>query len=63
MGLMAHHKLVVADFRFHVRVLRDEGAKITTKWWKIKGEVQQTSKERMVMEGPWDNKGGADSMW
>lgn len=40
----------------------DKGAKIIrTKWWKLKGEEQQTLKERMIA-GPWD-EGAADSMW
>jgi hypothetical protein len=44
--VMAQHKLVVADFRFHTRVMRDKGTKITrTKWWKLKGEAQQTFRE------------------
>ena len=62
--VVAQHKLVVADFRFHARVMRDKGTKITrTKWWKLKGEAQQTFQERMIMEGPWDEEGDADSMW
>jgi hypothetical protein len=42
----------------------DKGAKITrTKWWKLKGEAQQTLKERMIAEGPWGEEGEVDSMW
>ena len=37
--VVTQHKLVVADFRFRVRVHRDKRAKITrTKWWKLRGE-------------------------
>ncbi|KAM0887510.1 hypothetical protein ACQ4PT_028970 [Festuca glaucescens] len=62
--VVAQHKLVVADFRFHARVMRDKGIKITrTKWWKLKREAQQTFRERMITEGPWDEEGDADSMW
>jgi hypothetical protein len=50
---VAQHKLVVADFPFHTRVARDKGAEITrTKWWKLKGEAQETFRERMISEGP-----------
>jgi hypothetical protein len=43
--------------------MRDEGAKITrTKWWKLKGEAQQTFRERMIKKGPWGREGGADNM-
>ena len=62
--VVAQHKLVVADFCFHARVMRDKGIKITrTKWWKLKGEAQQTFRERMFTERPWDGEGDADSMW
>ena len=51
--VVTQHKLVVADFRFRVRVHRDKRAKITrTKWWKLRGETTQTFKERMLGEGP-----------
>jgi hypothetical protein len=43
-------------------VWRDKGAKITTKWLKLKGEAQRTYKEKMISEGPWDEEGGADNM-
>ena len=58
------HKLVVADFRFRVRVHWNKRAKIIrTKWWKLKGEAAQTFKERMVGEGPWKEGEDADDMW
>jgi hypothetical protein len=42
----------------------DKDDKITrTKWWKLKGEMQPTFKERMITEGAWDKEEGADSMW
>ncbi|KAG2638009.1 hypothetical protein PVAP13_2NG644400 [Panicum virgatum] len=51
--VVPQHKLVVADFRFRVRVHRDKRAKIMrTNWWKLRGEVTQTFKERMLSEGP-----------
>ena len=50
--VVPQHKLVVADFRFWVRVHRDKRAKIVrTKWWKLRGEAAQTFKERMLGEG------------
>ena len=46
--VVPQHKLVVADFRFRVRVHRDKRAKIArTKWWKLRGEAAQVFKERM----------------
>ena len=51
--VVPQHKLVVADFRFRVRVHCDKLAKIArTKWWKLRGEVTQTFKERILGEGP-----------
>jgi hypothetical protein len=62
--VVAQHKLVVADFYFHAHVLRGKSAKITrTKRWKLKGEVQQSFKERVVAGGPWDKEGGTGSTW
>ena len=61
--VVPQHKLIVADFRFRVRVHRDKRAKIMrTKWWKLRGEVAQTFKERMLGEGPWEEGEGADDM-
>jgi hypothetical protein len=55
---------VVDEFRFNACVLWDKGTKITkNKWWKLKEEAYQLFKERMMTEGPWDQEGGADSMW
>ena len=51
--VVPQHKLVVADFRFRVRVHRDKRAKIArTKWWKLRGEAAQRFKKRMLGEGP-----------
>ena len=62
--VMVQHKLVVADFLLHSCVLEDKGVQITrTKWWKLKGEDQQTFKERLIAEGPWSEDGDVDSMW
>ena len=56
--VVAWHKLVVADFLLHACVLQDKGVQITrTKWWKLKGEDQQTFKERLITEGPWSEDG------
>jgi hypothetical protein len=30
--------------------------------WKLKGEAQQTFKEKMISEGPWDEEGSVDNM-
>ena len=62
--VVPQHKLVVADFHFRVRVHRDKRAKIMrTNWWKLRGEVAQTFKERMLSEGPWEEGEDADDMW
>jgi hypothetical protein len=34
-----------------------------TKWSKLKGEVAQTFKERVIKEGPWEEEGDVDNMW
>ena len=46
---MPQHKLVVADFGFRIRVQQDKCAKVV----KLKGEVAQAFKERVIKEGPW----------
>ena len=62
--MVPQHKLVVADFRFRVRVHRDKHVKMArTKWWKLKGEAAQTFKERMLDEGPWEEGDDANDMW
>jgi phage terminase small subunit len=63
-SVVHQHKLVVADFRFRIRVQRDKRARVArTKWWKLKGEVAQAFKERVIKEGPWEEEGDADNMW
>ena len=63
-SVVPQHKLVVADFRFRIRVQRDKCAKVArTKWWKLKGEVAQVFKERVFKEGPWEEGGDADNVW
>ena len=34
-----------------------------TKWWKLRGEATQTFKERILREGPWEEREDADDMW
>ena len=56
--------MVVADFRFRIRIQRDKHAKVArTKWWKLKGEAAQTFKERLIREGPWEEGGDANNRW
>ena len=62
--VVPQYKLVVADFRFWVRVHRDKRAKSErTKWWKLKGEAAQTFTERMLREGSWEEGEDANDMW
>jgi tRNA(His) 5'-end guanylyltransferase len=62
--VVPQHKLVVADFRFRVRVHQDKRAKIArTKWWKLRGETTSTFKERMLDEGPCEEGEDADDLW
>uniref|UniRef100_A0A8I6WDI3 Craniofacial development protein 2-like n=1 Tax=Hordeum vulgare subsp. vulgare TaxID=112509 RepID=A0A8I6WDI3_HORVV len=54
-SVVPQHKLVVVDFRFRIRVQLDKRAKVArTKRWKLKGEVAQAFKERVINEGPWE---------
>jgi hypothetical protein len=47
--VVVQHKLLVADFRFHARMMRDKRIKITrTERSKLKGKSQQTFRERMI---------------
>jgi hypothetical protein len=58
------HKLVVSDLCFRIHVQGNKRAKVArTKWWKLKGEVAQAFKERVIKEGPWEKGGDADNMW
>jgi hypothetical protein len=50
--VVTQHKLLVADFYFQVCVRRDRGMTITrTRWWKLKGDVSQVFKNRVIVEG------------
>ncbi|XP_071674312.1 uncharacterized protein [Lolium perenne] len=63
-SVVPQHKLVVADFRFRIRVQRGKRAKVArTKWWKLKGEASQSFRERVIKEGPWEEGGDANMMW
>jgi hypothetical protein len=61
--VVTQHKLLVADFYFQVCVRRDKGMKITrTRWWKLKGDVSQVFKNRVIAEGSWNEGEDADNM-
>ncbi|XP_071674469.1 uncharacterized protein [Lolium perenne] len=63
-SVVPQHKLVVADFRFRIRVQRGKHAKVArTKWWKLKGEASQAFRERVIKESPWEEGGDANMMW
>ena len=63
-SVVPQHKLLVADFRFRIRVQRDKRAKVArTKWWKLRGEAAQAFKERVIKEGSWEEGGDANNMW
>ncbi|XP_071677140.1 uncharacterized protein [Lolium perenne] len=63
-SVVPQHKLVVADFRFRIRVQRGKRAKVAkTKWWKLKGEASQAFRERVIKESPWEEGGDANMMW
>jgi hypothetical protein len=62
--VVTQHKLLVADFYFQVCVRRDRDMKITrTRWWKLKGDVSQVFKNRVIAEGSWNEGEDADNMW
>jgi hypothetical protein len=62
--VVPQHKLVVADFSFQVRVVRDKRAEIArTRWWKLRGVEAQVFKDRMLGEGPWEEGEDANVMW
>jgi hypothetical protein len=47
--VVTQHKLMMADFHFQVCVRRDRGMKfMRTKWWKLKGDVSQVFKNRVI---------------
>jgi hypothetical protein len=62
--VITQYKLLVVDFRFQICVQRDRGMKITrTRWWKLKGDVSQVFKNRVIVEGLWNEGEDADNMW
>jgi hypothetical protein len=55
--VVTQHKLLVVDFHFQVCFRRDRDVKITrTKWWKLKGDVSQVFKNKVIVEGPWEQR-------
>jgi hypothetical protein len=62
--VVTQHKILVADFHFQVCVRRDRVVKITrTRWWKFKGNVFQVFKNKVIVEGPWNEGEDANNMW
>jgi hypothetical protein len=62
--VVTQHKLFVIDFCFQVCVRRDRGMKITRmRWSKLKGDVSQVFKNKVIAEGSWNEDEDADNMW
>jgi hypothetical protein len=62
--VVTQHKLLVADFYFQVCVRRDRDMKITkTRWWKLKGDVCQVFKNRVIAERSWNESENVNNMW
>jgi hypothetical protein len=62
--VVTQHKLLVTDFCFQVCVRRDRDVKITrTRWWKLKGDVSQVFKNKVIAERSWNEGEDADNMW
>jgi hypothetical protein len=62
--VVTQHKLLLADFYFQICVRRDRGMKITRmRWWKLKSDVSQVFKNRVIAEGSWNECEDADNMW
>jgi hypothetical protein len=62
--VVTQHKLLVADFCFQICVRRDRGMKITrTRRWKLKRDVYQVFKNRIITEGSCNEGEDADNMW
>jgi hypothetical protein len=62
--VVIQYKFLVADFHFQVCVRRDKGVKIMrTKWWKLKEDVSQVFKNKVIAEGPWNEDEDTDNMW
>ena len=63
-GVVAQHKLVVADFRFLVQARGNKQARVVrTKWWKLEGKASKVFKEKVIEEGSWNDEGNANSIW
>jgi hypothetical protein len=61
--VVPQHKLVVADFRFQVRLQRSKRVQAPrTKWLKLKEETAKMFKEIVRKEDPWHEGGDANSM-
>jgi hypothetical protein len=62
--VVTQHKLLMVDFYFQVCIRQDKGMKITrTRWWKLKRNVSQVFKNRVIAEGSWNECEDADNMW
>jgi hypothetical protein len=62
--LVPQHKLVVAHFRFQVRLQQSNRVQAPRmKWWKLKEGATKMFKERVLKEDPWHEGGDANSMW
>ena len=54
----------MVDFHFQVRARRDKQAKIErTKWWKLKGEMSEVFRNRVIKEGSWKEEEDINNMW
>jgi hypothetical protein len=61
--VVTQHKLLVADFCFQICVRRDRDMKIMrTRWWKLKWDVSQMFKNKVIAEGSWNEGEDADNM-
>jgi hypothetical protein len=62
--VVTQHKLLVVNFYFQVCVRRDRGMKIMkTRWWKLKGDISQVFKNKIIAERPWNECEDADNIW
>jgi hypothetical protein len=61
--VVTQHKVLVADFHFQVCVRRDRCVKIMrTKWWKLKRDISQVFKNKVIVEGSWNEGKDVDNM-
>jgi hypothetical protein len=62
--VVTQYKFLMTDFCFKVCVQRDKGMKITRmRWWKLKGDVSQVFKNRVIADGSWNKAEDANNMW